>query len=709
MPAKGKHSPLPHRKEQAPLFINLATQPISHYLEQQVRLQLRKQETVLGVLGATAVIIGVVEEDRFISEGYRGDILGNMMRMTVFLISVFCCVLIVKRYKSLLFLNKVQSKLTRTDTLYSSKLYRGMLVELAVNLIHCPPGLDVTFDVEMQNFTMTYSVDTWICIVLLLRLYLVVRLFPVYSRFMQQRAALILRLHGQETSTSFAVKAFIHKSPMLSAMIVCMVFSVQCAVILLLLEQPDRHYSLHDAKLMGVDTVMESPLRHFWNCLWMVFVATTSVGYGDYYPYTHLGRAVLMWTCIVVKLTIGLLILALQDSLKHSKAQAASEVWIKLRENYRRLRQYAARVIVAFCSLSRLHARLCRNYPAGHMLSPFKVSRSNMPSLARILMPVVKVFTKNKRDTKVDQNLLKRSHFLKKQKLFLTMQLSYAKLKQGTKLRHFEQDQTQVLHSISSRQAIAFNDVSVKMHTTLSASTASHYQSFGRQTKILLHKAIGALKISERLLKEKLQPGAELVAESKQKSVQIREDPSDTPRFFYSVFMQRQESGMERKQKFETPFDGIIRRDSLESIDSEIMDDVPSILFRQDVNQLSFKAPHMHMPPIKAPSTSTVFDLAVPSIIETATHMTELDEALKRETSMVNAANDQPQVSEPQARTVKRPLRSLKPQPASQKPISSRFQPLRAQQAFGDPTTTPEVLKNYISSKLVTLRDRLKN
>lgn len=260
----------------SPFSSILESQPVNRILEQRIRLKLRNEDTVLAFMGSLAVIIGFVEEDRFFTENYKGNLLCDVMRMLLMVLSVVSCIMVVRRYLTLVALLKVKKRLSKDDNILSSGLFRAMLGEIFINFVHCPPGLDTTFEVEMLQFTVIYSVDSIFTLALLLRLYLVVRLFSAYSKFMEPRAEMILRWHGMETTTKFAVKGFIYEHPLLSVVCIFTSLSVLWSMIVLLLEQPARHYDNEYAEQRGYESVTESSLNSFSSCLWMVFVTTTT-------------------------------------------------------------------------------------------------------------------------------------------------------------------------------------------------------------------------------------------------------------------------------------------------------------------------------------------------------------------------------------------------------------------------------------------------
>lgn len=251
---------------------------VNRRLENEVKLKLRKEDTILAFLASTAIVIGMIEEDRYFSQDNQSDTISDAMRLAVLLLSVVSCFMLARRYKVLLQLQKVRKKLNDDDTLLTSKLYRVMLVEMAVNLVHCPPGLNTTFELESLRFSMTYSADSMLCLVMLSRLYLIVRLFTQYSKFSQAKAEMILRWYGEEASTAFAVKAFIYERALVSIAFIFTFMSVIWSIFILILERPDRYSDelCPDPYVDECSVVTKSNLNSFANSLWVVFVTTTT-------------------------------------------------------------------------------------------------------------------------------------------------------------------------------------------------------------------------------------------------------------------------------------------------------------------------------------------------------------------------------------------------------------------------------------------------
>ena len=46
-------------------------------------------------------------------------------------------------------------------------------------------------------------------------------------------------------------------------------------------------------------TIIPQDWTFIWNALWCIFVSMTTVGYGDFYPKTHFGRFIVIFSCII--------------------------------------------------------------------------------------------------------------------------------------------------------------------------------------------------------------------------------------------------------------------------------------------------------------------------------------------------------------------------------------------------------------------------
>ena len=88
-----------------------------------------------------------------------------------------------------------------------SRNFKQLFLEVLINAIHCPMGVNDVFKITQLGRTMYYSFDGICMVWMLLRFYLVFRLFAHYSKYTSEKAEECCEPEGAEANTVFAVKA----------------------------------------------------------------------------------------------------------------------------------------------------------------------------------------------------------------------------------------------------------------------------------------------------------------------------------------------------------------------------------------------------------------------------------------------------------------------------------------------------------------------
>lgn len=93
------------------------------------------------------------------------------------IITLVLCICIVLHYQLKLNLLKLKKLRPPNDSLRSAGMMPSMALELFVCMICTPPYFDFTFEGKMLGGTYIYSYNAIIFVIMLLRGYLVLRLF----------------------------------------------------------------------------------------------------------------------------------------------------------------------------------------------------------------------------------------------------------------------------------------------------------------------------------------------------------------------------------------------------------------------------------------------------------------------------------------------------------------------------------------------------
>lgn len=113
----------------------------------------------------------------------------------------------------------------------------------------------------------------------LIRVYLIIRVLLTSSFFMGTRSQRVCHMSGTEASFMFSVKALMKKKPY-SVLIVSLILSVGLfGFTLRIFERP-------------LSTASGQNFNAISNSFWLTLITMTTVGYGDFFPKSNIGRLV---------------------------------------------------------------------------------------------------------------------------------------------------------------------------------------------------------------------------------------------------------------------------------------------------------------------------------------------------------------------------------------------------------------------------------
>lgn len=90
----------------------------------------------------------------------------------------------------------------------------------------------------------------------------------------------------------------------------------------------------------------------YFNSMWMVIVTMTTVGYGDYFPQTVLGRVIMFMVCIWGIFIISLMVIALNNILSLNELESKSSNLIQRLVARSDLRKIAERIFGTLVQIS---------------------------------------------------------------------------------------------------------------------------------------------------------------------------------------------------------------------------------------------------------------------------------------------------------------------------------------------------------------------
>mmetsp|Transcript_11332 Transcript_11332/g.25780 ORF Transcript_11332/g.25780 Transcript_11332/m.25780 type:complete len:543 (+) Transcript_11332:49-1677(+) len=206
-----------------------------------------------------------------------------------------------------------------------------LLVELMVCMCTCPPFFDKVFDVEFLKKNAQYRLESFLLLVNLARMYLGARCWRDRQACQLKRALPVLQQSGVSLSTKFIVKRTLEERP--AKIFVTIVF-------LLLM------VSAYAIRVGEIPLYQQHPEHlYFWTNMWLVVTTITTVGFGDTYPRTHIGRAFCGFAMISSMGLVSLMTASLTKAIGYTKVEARVAHIVNKQEWREDLEAAAARLI----------------------------------------------------------------------------------------------------------------------------------------------------------------------------------------------------------------------------------------------------------------------------------------------------------------------------------------------------------------------------
>lgn len=228
--------------------------------------------------------------------------------------------------------------------------YSQLCLEFAIHLLHVPPRFffgnpspeNWMFRVGMQldERHARYPYDN-LNALLVIRMYILLRVICEQSYYDDENVMAVGALNHVGIDLMFVVKCIIRRSPVrsLGLSLLCTQFWGSYNMRLW-----ERRYSRN----LGDDFDIAGSEADWANAFWLVFVTMTSVGYGDYFPNTHLGRVTAAVCVLLFTLFISLFIGVVADEMQLGPSQEKVYEYADAHSNMIATRQIASEVLTQF-------------------------------------------------------------------------------------------------------------------------------------------------------------------------------------------------------------------------------------------------------------------------------------------------------------------------------------------------------------------------
>lgn len=112
-------------------------------------------------------------------------------------------------------------------------------------------------------------------------------------------------MYGCKADFSFSLKCMFKDNPMI---LIGIFFTISATIFAFQIYLVERRAFRENSKVIGfTDT--------FMNSLWLVLMTITTVGYGDYFPHTAIGRVIILIVAIWGTFIISMMVVVVSNTL----------------------------------------------------------------------------------------------------------------------------------------------------------------------------------------------------------------------------------------------------------------------------------------------------------------------------------------------------------------------------------------------------------
>jgi hypothetical protein len=183
--------------------------------------------------------------------------------------------------------------------IWESERLQSLTISILIFFLHPNPifkGIECPIENVKYKKTYTHTLNSIMTMICLNRIWFFLKYYLTISEYYSPRGQRVSKMNNLDADLGFSLKASFYRSPVTSYTLIFVLILAYTSYCLRMFERvADDNFSL------------------YWNNLWCLVITMTTVGYGDIYPTTILGRIVGIVACICGISLISMLVVTITN------------------------------------------------------------------------------------------------------------------------------------------------------------------------------------------------------------------------------------------------------------------------------------------------------------------------------------------------------------------------------------------------------------